>query len=171
MTASQFNRYKGVTLIEVMLAITVLALAVLGASAYRYHCAWDVNESDVHTSAARIGHLLSESWRGLDGSESYDPAAHLGAGLTVIPITQTIEIQAVQDEGLNLLGGYIITVDGVNYYAILSWKDVETGLRALNVMIGWPQQEKRASNEERVSNIVSDFSSLKFFEITTYTLN
>ena len=165
MAKLNFNRCKGVTLIEVMIAITITAIAVLGASAYQYHCAWDVNESQVHTAAARVGHLLSESWRGLNGNESYDPVVHLGAGLVIVPITQTIEIQAVQDEGLNLLGGYIITVDGVNYYAILSWKDVETGLRALNVMIGWPQQEKRTSN------IVSDFSSLKFFEITTYTLN
>lgn len=165
MAKLNFNRCKGVTLIEAMIAITIIAIAVLGASAYQYHCAWDVNESQVHTAAARVGHLLSESWRGLNGSESYDPTAHLGAGLVIVPITQTIEIQAVQDEGLNLLGGYIITVDGVNYYAFLSWKDVETGLRALNVMIGWPQQDKTADNT------VSDFSSLKFFEITTYTLN
>ena len=55
-----------------------------------------------------------------------------------------------------LLGSYTVTLNDVNYYAILSYKDIDTGLRALNVVVAWDQQG-------------SQFGfPVKSFKLTTY---
>jgi prepilin-type N-terminal cleavage/methylation domain-containing protein len=79
MNMSQSKHRKGLTIVEVMVAITVLAVAALGASAYRYYSTLDVRRADMRTTAARLGLLLCESWRGAGGDTSYDPTAHLGS--------------------------------------------------------------------------------------------
>jgi Tfp pilus assembly protein PilV len=53
----------GFTFTEVMGAIVVLTVAVLGTSAYRFHATVDVRKADLKTTGARIGCLLSETWR------------------------------------------------------------------------------------------------------------
>lgn len=104
--------------------------------------------------------LLSENWRGLKGAEDYDPTAHLASDLAITTITDG-SIQA-KEQDFTLLGGYAVTLNDVTYHAILSWKDVDTGLRALNVVVAWsPDGQVTDGNAE------ADVS----FTITTYTLN
>jgi prepilin-type N-terminal cleavage/methylation domain-containing protein len=138
MSARQLGRRKGLTIVEVMVAITVLAVAALGASAYRYYSTLDVRRADMRTTAARIGLLLCESWRGTGGDTSYDPTAHLGTDLTITPISLPSEFQYT---GFTSLGAYQFDTDNISYYAFLSWKDVSAGLRALNVVVAWAQRD------------------------------
>jgi hypothetical protein len=105
--------------------------------------------------------MLCESWRGIQGSSNYNPAACLGSDITVI-----------QSEGpdkpddFTLLGSYIIALDeqdeganGADYFVTLSWKDIKPGLRALNIVVAWAQ---RGQNGFENTN--------KTFTLTVYTL-
>jgi len=59
------------TLVEVMAAIIILTVAVLGAAAYRYFATLDVRKADVQITAARLASMLLDSWRGSGGHSGY----------------------------------------------------------------------------------------------------
>lgn len=145
------------TLVEVMITVLILSVAVIGASSYRYYAALDARKAAVQATAARMGLTLCESWRGLGGTETFDPIAYFGSSLTISAIGQSIE---PDDATFTLLGGYTVVSEGVNYYAVLSWKDVSTELRALNIVVAWPQRGQAASS-------IADAD--KSFKLTTYT--
>ena len=157
------KRNAGVSLIEVMVAITVLAVAALGASGYRYYSHLNARNADMQITAARIALLLCESWHGVNGDETYDPVAHLGSGLTITTVQRPDDLVSVEPEDFTLLGSYLLELDDKNYYAALYYKDVDTSLRALNVVVGWLKQHKTEVT-------LDDEGQLKLFELTTYAL-
>ncbi|MFC1605042.1 hypothetical protein ACFL5F_08455, partial [Planctomycetota bacterium] len=68
-------------------------------------------------------------------------------------------------DDFTLLGNYKVVLDdddvnSVNYYATMSWKDIQPGLRALNVSVAWAQRGPGADDEEDVD---------KSFGLTVYT--
>lgn len=148
---------SGIGLVEVMVAILILSVAVIGASGYKYYAALDARKATIRITAARIGLLLCENWRGVKGAETYDPINHFGSDL---PITASNGPAPLED--FTLLGSYTIVLNGFNYYATLSWKDVDAGLRALNVVVVFPL---------RGQEIVDFTGADKSFKLTTYTLN
>lgn len=156
-TIKRFTRYKGASLVEAMVAITVLSIAVFGGSAYRYYATLDTLRADRRMAAARVALMLCESWKGVQGDQSYDPIAHLGSGLTI-----TTSTGPEVPEDFTLLGSYEVVLNGVNCYVTLSWKDVAADFRALNVIVDWAQRDQGES-------ILSDAD--KSFRLTTYTLN
>jgi Tfp pilus assembly protein PilV len=143
------------TFVEVMVAILIMSLAVLGASGYRYYAALDARKAAMHRAASEIALLLCESWRGLEGINTYDPTTHFGGDLEI-----TQSNYSAAPEGFALLGSYTVVSSNVNYYATLSWKNVATGLRALNVAVAW-------SHRATASAVDAERS----FTLTTYTLN
>jgi len=145
------------TLVEVIAAILILSIAVLGTSAYRYYAALDARKATMHTTAAGIGLLLCESWGGLSDPNTFAPDTYFGSDLAITPITY---LPGFEYEGFTPLGGYMVVADGASYYALLSWKDVSTGLRALNVVVAW-------THRGHVVTSIADID--KSFELTTYT--
>ena len=151
------------TLAEVMVVILILVVTMLAGSGYRYYSAMDARTAALHRTAARLAMLLCENWRGIEGSEAYDPAAYLGSAS---PITATGTPPGVAEEGFNLLGTYKVVLNGDNYYAALSWKDLNTELRALNVIVTRPQRSSQADGE---NFSWTDVSGNELFKLTTYT--
>ncbi len=161
----------GLTLVEVMAAMAVLAIVSLGASAFRYHAALGARKADLQTTAARTALLLCESWRGASNPNTFNPTqlATTNPALAIETIT-IYEGHAVPAD-FTLLGNYRITIDAVSYYAVLSWKDVSPGLRALNVIVAWDQ---RGSGPSSGGGNVYDWGSVdasKSFKLTTYVVN
>jgi hypothetical protein len=148
---------SGISLIETMNAIVILSIGLIGISGYRYYSTLDEHKADMYLASARIGQLLSESWRGMQGSETYDPVAHLGSGLTIITSSGP-----VAPGGYTALGSYRIVLNSDVFYATLSWKDLNSGLRALNVVLVWAQRSPG-------QNAIDEAD--KSFELTTYVLN
>ena len=144
-------------LLETVISIVVLIIVIIGTSTYRYYAAMEVRRSDVQVTAARVGLLLFEGWRGTNGSDTYDPTVYLGSDLA---ITQSTGHQIPGD--FVLLAGYRVRLDDVDYYAALSWKDVQPGLRALNVVVSWPQRGQ-------TTYTVADTD--KLFSLTGYVAN
>lgn len=159
--------HQGVTLVEVMCAIVILTVAVLGSSGYRYYSTLDARKADMRIAASRIGLLLCEGWRGVKGTNTYDPTSYSGSGLAITAVgNETVSFTpgAVNYYYFTQLGNYRVVSAGNDYYAVLSWKDVDTGLRALNVVVLWSLSEK---GEGTFANA----GRLRSLDLTTYTEN
>jgi len=156
-----------VTLIEVMAAIVILVIAVLGASGYRYYSTLDARRADFQNAAARIALLLCENWRGrgYDRTITFDPVVHLTSdNLTV---ADSGGVGPDYASGFTPLARYEITMDGVHYWAALSWDDdvATEGLRALNVVVAWAQRQ--TGSDDNTAPVAAAGLD-KTFRLTTY---
>ena len=157
---SKVRYHRGFSLVDTMVAVVILLIAVIGTSIFRYNATLDGRRFGAQTSAARVALMLSESWRGINGDLAFDPTVLSTSDLTV---NENIQSLSAKPSDFTLLGSYTITlndVHGVNYHAILSWKDIESGLRALNIVVAWAQ---RGAGEDGVENVD------KSFRLTAYT--
>ncbi len=158
-TVNKIRCRRGMSLVGTMVAVVILLIAVIGTSSFRYYSAMDTRRADAQTAAARIALTLCESWRGISGDVTYNPITYLGTNL---PITQTAT-GPEKPSDFTLLGRYAIELDdihGVTHYATLSWKDIQPGLRALNVIVAWAQRGPGADGTENVD---------KSYRLTIYT--
>ncbi len=162
MTVKRPRCAAAMTLVEVMGAILILAVAVIGASAYRYHSALDARKADEMATATRIAVLLCENWRGVSGAvsgdEAFDPEDYFGHGLSFDASDEGPAVPA----DFTALATYTIALNGITYYTTLSWKDIATGLRTLNVVVAWNQ---RGAGSGSTAFAYAD----KLFRLTTYT--
>ena len=163
MTAKRFRAASGFTLTEIMAATVILMVVVLGTSAFRYTAALGARRADAQTTAARIGLLLTESWRGASDPNTFDPTQLTSGGINPTLVIESSYASLEIPASFAVLGIYRIAADGFDYYAALSWKDVPGGgLRTLNVIVAWDQRGSR-----------SEYHSYpdKTFELTTYVAN
>jgi type II secretory pathway pseudopilin PulG len=157
-----------VTLIEAMVAMTILAVAVLGASGYRYYAMLDARKASMQRTAAAIALSLCENWRGrgFDHTADYDPVTYLSPELDIRVWGSGPAVPAGFTQLPTPGGRCQIIVEGVYYWATLSWKDdaATPGLRALNVVIAWQQAGT-------ASEITTYSADAKTFKLTTYVSN
>jgi hypothetical protein len=146
-----------------MVAVAILLIALIGTSTFRYAAALDGRRADAHTTAARIALTLGESWRGVRGDLTYDPEIHLDTGLQVAAVEGPLK-----PEDFTLLGSYSVQFGdgaGVNdYLATLSWKDIQPGLRALNIIVAWASREVEVDAKQNPVDAAD-----KSFGLTVYT--
>ena len=155
---------SGSTLITSLIAITIILIAVIGTSNFRYYAAMDTRRATALTEASRISLLLCESWRGMNGDLSYDPITNLGSDLTI-----KSDNGPSAPSGFTSLGSYLIKLGTssdqneyhISYYTTLSWRDIQTGLRALNVNVSWAQHDSGKNGLAEAD---------KSFSLTIYTL-
>lgn len=140
------NRKKyghGITLIEAMVAMAILAIAALGALSYQFHCAKHSRIAKLELIATRTAQLLLEDWKSNGGSDTYDPST-LGMGF-------------VYDEQS---GFYEIEVDDLPMYIRLMHRDVETDdtagvtLREISVITRWRLDFSGSEPEEMHPHLV-----------------
>jgi hypothetical protein len=153
---------RGVSMVGTMVAVTILLIALIGTSTFRYAAALDGRKSRAYTTAARVALALSESWRGIKGDVTLDPT---GLGSSDMTVSTSSWAGHEKPDDFTLLGNYVVVLDdedpdAVNYYATMSWKDVQPGLRALNVNVAWAQRGRGVDDTENVD---------KSFGLTVYT--
>jgi type II secretory pathway pseudopilin PulG len=127
------------TLTEVMISILIVMVLVTGAMGYQYASTRDVKISEVQASAARIGMLLLESWKGRQGDTSFDPVDVLDSEMTIQTSLIGPEVpDNAAGASLMKLGSYEIILNNVHYYATLSYDD-ESSLEPmlLNAVVAW----------------------------------
>ena len=116
----------GVTLLEVSVAIAVLAVASIGAINYQYHATRQGLLARSEITATRVAQLLLDDWKSRGGDETYDPE-DLGLGFAA----------------MQAANWYRITVDNLPMAVYLQWTDVEQDvaagvtLRELRVEFRW----------------------------------
>jgi len=148
------KRNNGVTLIEVMIAALAIAVVVIGAMQFQFFCALDAHKADVRAVAGRIGLLLLEDWKALQGDDTLDP-------LTVLnyyPSEFTIVNGTTNDGGSGYeppFSRFVVRVDnmGVEYHVTLSYNDMDPpdGLRNLVVCVAWRSRSNLAGPDEEVN--------------------
>lgn len=155
---------RGMSLVDVMIAIAILLIALLGTIILRYTAALDSRRANAQTTAARIALMLCESWQGINGDETYDPATQLGSDFKVSEGSGP-----ANPDDFTLLGSYTVIFDsgtGVNnYMTTLSWKDIQPGLRALNAVVAWASREQLEGAIQQIDGVSVD----KSYELTVYT--
>jgi hypothetical protein len=141
-----------------MIATVILLVAVLGTSAFRYSTALNARMADLQATASRVALLLCESWRGASDPNTFDPTALPGdSGFTIE--ASGYDASSQLPTGFTVLGTYRVAAEGVDYYAVLSWKDMFPDLRALNVTVIWDQRGANVYYAGRVD---------KVFRLTAY---
>jgi prepilin-type N-terminal cleavage/methylation domain-containing protein len=136
MSVNKLKRSGGMTLLEIMVAMVVLAIAAIGALGYQYHAARHGNIAKLEMIATRTAQLLLEDWKSTGGDEYYDPSA-LGLGFD-----KTVE------EGL-----FRVVVDDLPMYVRLEHRDVahdsvaSVTLREISVITRWRQDYKSIQPE------------------------
>jgi type II secretory pathway pseudopilin PulG len=162
MSAKRKSRFTGVTLIEVVVAMVIIMVAVLGAMGYRYYSVLDARKAKVQITAARLGSMLLENWKGTGGraypNDAFDPQL-LGSESTLILVSPG-GTGATVPGGFSLFGTYVLVADGANYYAALAYRDDNiSGLRELNAAIAWPG--KYPSGAFSTSDLMANFQSVR----------
>lgn len=158
---SKMRCRRGASLVSTMVAVVILIIALIGTSSFRYSAALDGRKANAQTTAARIALMLCESWRGINGDVNFDPGQLGGSNLDISMLDADLDTPL----DFNLLGSYAIVLNtndsyNIEYYASLSWKDVQPGLRALNVVVAWAQQDRGVDGVQGVD---------KTFSLTIYT--
>jgi hypothetical protein len=158
-----FKRLKfveGVTLIEAVMAITILAIAAIGAMSYQYHAARHASIARGQITATRTAQLLLEDWKSycFDGEvDNYDPTG-LGLGFSEpLPVPPELTYGEVPGEPLhNAI--YTITVDGLPMYVMLKWKIIDDSIAGvslweLSVIIGFERIGAEDGNGSALENM------------------
>ncbi len=138
---------RGLTLIEVMIVVLIIAVAVIGAMNFRYYGVTHSKKADVQANAARIGSMMLEIWDGLGGI--VDPANPDTTALD-IALAKYSPYYTIAPAGqgavpplFNHIKSYQIRdlSNGVYYFVSLSYKQAVTGTspepQALNATISW----------------------------------
>jgi hypothetical protein len=122
------------TITETIIASIILVIAIIGTGAYRYQAAMSAHKTDLYTTGVRTTLLLCEGWAGADGDSTFNPVTTFSPQLNI----STSATGTSAPTGYTKLGYYKIIVEGVSYFATLSWKNLSTGgVRSLHVMVKW----------------------------------
>lgn len=128
------KRNTGLTLVEILIAMTLILVVVIGAMSFRYHAVMDAREADARITAARVGSMLLNAWVARVGDTSFDPVAEFNPGIPILVSASGTSSPADYTE----LNKYHIYCDEVNYYATLSHKSTISGQAgALTITINW----------------------------------
>ncbi len=136
---------SGLTLIEVMVAITVIVIGVLGAMMYRYHSALDARKADIKIGAARVGLLLLEDWKGRHG------------------ITLPSDIVETDLNVTGSGGNYTVTLGGgtgATYNAILTTTpdSLDGSMKELRVEVFWNRSGTPSATDNDGSIVLKDWT-------------
>ncbi len=132
---------KGISIIEVMVCVSVLTIAVIGSSGYRYFAIMDIRRSDNEIAAGRIALQLCESWKGVGGVSSFNPLNDPNIGLNIEASSSTYAPEKPAAFTLLTNGGYYKVVsDDRTFYATMSYLTTTSAsgnLETLNVIVNW----------------------------------
>ncbi len=147
---------RGFSITEAIVAMLVVAIAVIGTISLRYQSSKDARRAEVAMPASRLALMMVETWRGVAGSETFDPVTSLSSEISI-----EAAVGPTEPNGFTLLGTYKAQLNNVEYYTALSYKDINADLRALNVQVEWEQKgaEQATANE-----------SDKSFALTVYVV-
>jgi len=123
----------GASLVEVMLSLLVFMVVALGSANYRYLAALDLRNAEQQLAGVDLAVTLLGTWQGMGGAESFGPDKQLSSHLKISPAKGD-----ATPKGYLLLGAYDVVVDDRTYRSTLYWRDVESDLRELGVVVSWP---------------------------------
>lgn len=134
---------RGFTLVEILVAMMVLAFAAIGAMGYEYHAASQERAALARLTAARTAQLLLDDWKSEGGSTSYTPK-NLNLGFS---------------DADDASGNFTVDVDKLPMYIELTSSDIEhdseseVTLRKITVTVNYLDNRKIPSGDEEEKNM------------------
>ena len=123
----------GLTLVEVMFAVLIIAVVALGALSYGYHGAGQIRHAREYATAVRIAYFLLEDWKASAGSVLYATAAPGVRTPLKLNLGGIMSFEYPQEgEGI-----YEITVDNIPLEIKLSRPSGYQRLIPLTVAVSW----------------------------------
>lgn len=157
------DKNKGLTLIEVMVVVIIIAVAVIGAMRFRYFGVANAKKADVQSNATRIGSMMLETWKGLGGiidPKNPDMAVFENAINKYSPYFTFVSAaqRSVPANFAHVKTYQVIDLaNGVYYFVTLSYKLAVTGSlpepEALNALITWNQGYGTSGQPEHTISI------------------
>lgn len=146
---------RGMTFVEVMIAIVTMMIIVIGTIVYQGFAAKQVRIAKSEMVAARTGQLLLEDWKSQSGVGTYDPNAN-GLGFGKVSSWN------------NATSTWSSTVDGVPMQITLAYADVATDmtsnvtLRRIVATVQWRSDfgAYARSNAPLVSFVLTTYVSM-----------
>jgi len=120
------KRPAGVTMVEIVTAAAVLAVACVGTIGFQHHARRLALRANAEITAARTARLILDNWKKTGGDENFD--------------LRTLEMGFTKSPDSN---DYRITVDGLPMTVSLKWSNVEQNaaamvtLRQIEATIRW----------------------------------
>ncbi len=161
---------RGLTLVEIMIVVLIIAVAVIGAINFRFFGVTNAKKADVQANATRIGSMMLETWKGL-GDVPTDPLMlppYLAVFETAINNLNTNPHFTLSSAAIGsaapsftAMKSYQIRdlANGVYYFATLSYKPAVTGStpepQAFNVSISWFWDYGTSDPQNHGKNIIS----------------
>jgi prepilin-type N-terminal cleavage/methylation domain-containing protein len=121
-----YSRHRGVTLIELVVVLLILAIVSVGSINYQYFGTRLAQRADAEITAARTARLILDNWKKKGGDENFNP--------------EDLDMGFQQPDGETY---YLVTVNELPLTVTLAWEDVEVdadagvGLRQLQITIQW----------------------------------
>jgi Tfp pilus assembly protein PilV len=171
--ANRVKRRFALTLIEVMLAVLIIVMGIVGAASFRYYCVLDAKKADVQANAARMATMLLENWKAMEqwngtgGAATYNPLTQFNiSGFNSQFTIETASGPASPTGFTPLANSYQIKdqANNVYYYVTLSYNTITLNsstnvkIKALNTIIAWRPQYDSGSVT----------SSDRYISMTTY---
>ena len=148
----QLKSRKAFTLIEAMVAASILCIVAVGALQFQYFTARDAKFARAQITATRTGQLLLEDWMSTGGSDDYNPAK-LELGFVTLDSSPT-ELNKYSTLGKRLRDTvFSVEIDGRTMITMLVSKDIEydeaakVTLRQLSVYVSYGVVVNRDSIE------------------------
>lgn len=162
---------NGFSLGDSLVGVTMLAVVVLGTLSFRVHSIQELQKAEFQMSASRIADLFCQSWKGVRGTESFDPIESLRTAVNFIEDSTAGESDLDWPEDFKQLGTFKVTMDSTPYYASLGYKDIQPGFRALTVMVAWAQRGPAAGQLQKENKREVGLEDTdKIYQLTTYVL-
>jgi prepilin-type N-terminal cleavage/methylation domain-containing protein len=127
---------RGLSLIEVMLAIVITSVIAIGTLGYQYFSIKHSRASDAQYLATRIGQLLLEDWKSTGGADDYDP--------------ESLQLGFESPEN-DEFGDYMINLGNIPFFVQLQFDDVDQDdaadvtLRQISVTVRWRRDYTRGA--------------------------
>lgn len=113
---------RAFSLVEVVLASAMIMVLASGSLAYQYYSTTDVKKAEVKGTASYLALTLVESWKGQNGTSSFDPITEFETRLTIASAQSGPPVSIREDENFTLLGYYTVVSEGVTYFITLSYR-------------------------------------------------
>jgi len=122
------------SLAELMVAMTVLIISLLGAVKFRYYSNLDAHKAEVQNKAVRLGSTIIGRWKIMGNYSSYDLAVDMSDILTISELESGPAITG----GFTTIGYYLIEFENVNFYVTLgNIASTSSKPETLTITVGW----------------------------------
>lgn len=148
------HKLKAFTLVECLIVVVILMVSVVGVLSFRYYAILDAERAETQLLAARAATVISEAWRASKGIEDFDPQVQEFDGDFDIEYDATYMDKGTFSSGYLSIGQYNVTVEGRQFQARLSYRDMAgvSNVRVLHVVLTW-QDSKQLDQQFHLSTL------------------